>query len=233
MIELTLFRNALFSINLVTGFITFIAIAGMFILMPFFLENILNYGTRQVGLLIAAVPISMGVIAPLSGSLSDRFGSRIITFIGLCVLLFSYVSLTSLNTQTSTIAFIFLLLPIGVGMGIFQSPNNSAIMGTAPPDKLGVVSGMLALTRTLGQSTGIAIVGAIWAALTLNHPESFQVYSATDAPAVAQVSALQSTFIFIASIILVALGLALWALIKERQMRVNIQNQENKPTIAD
>ena len=64
-------------------------------------------------------------------------------------------------------------------MGIFQSPNNSAIMGTAPPDKLGVVSGMLALTRTLGQSTGIAIIGAIWAALTLNHPESFQVASAT------------------------------------------------------
>jgi EmrB/QacA subfamily drug resistance transporter len=233
MIDLTLFRNALFSINLVTGFITFIAIAGMFILMPFFLENILNYGTRQVGLLIAAVPISMGVIAPLSGSLSDRFGSRIITFIGLCVLLFSYVSLTSLNTQTSTIAFIFLLLPIGVGMGIFQSPNNSAIMGTAPLDKLGVVSGMLALTRTLGQSTGIAIIGAIWAALTLNHPESFQVASATDAPAAAQVSALQNTFIFIASIILIALGLALWALIKERQMKADIQNREEDLKIAD
>ena len=233
MIDLTLFRDTLFSINLVTGFITFVGIAGMFILMPFFLENILNYDTRQVGLLIAAVPVSMGIIAPLSGSLSDRFGTRIITFIGLCVLLFSYASLSLLSTQTSTISIIFLLLPIGLGMGIFQSPNNSAIMGTAPMDKLGVVSGMLALTRTLGQSTGIAIIGAIWAALTLNYAGASQVSSATDAPAAAQVSALQNTFIFVASIILVALGLALWALIKERRMRSVNLNREEEPKIAD
>ncbi len=233
MIDLTLFRNALFSINLITGLITFVAIAGMFILMPFFLENILNYSTRQVGLLIAVVPISMGVIAPIAGSLSDRFGTRIITFIGLGILLFGYASLTSLSAQTSSLSFILLLLPIGLGMGIFQSPNNSAIMGTAPPDKLGVVSGMLALTRTLGQSTGIAIIGAIWAALTINYSGSFQVSSATDAPAAAQVSALQNTFIFIASIILLALVLALWALIKERQLRAVTQNLEENPTISD
>ena len=233
MIDLTLFRNSLFSINLITGFITFVAIAGMFILMPFFLENILNYSTRQVGLLVAVIPISMGVIAPIAGSLSDRFGTRIITFIGLGILLFGYASLTSLSDQTSSLSFILLLLPIGLGMGIFQSPNNSAIMGTAPPDKLGVVSGMLALTRTLGQSTGIAIIGAIWAALTINYSESIRVTSATNAPAAAQVSALQNTFIFTSSIILVALMLALWALIKERRMRTFIQNLEEEPTISD
>ena len=106
-------------------------------------------------------------------------------------------------------------------------------MGAAPPDKLGVVSGMLALTRTLGQSTGIAILGAIWAALTLNYSESFQVSSATDAPAAAQVSALQNTFIFIASIIFLALVLALWALIKERRMSAALQDLEEEPTISD
>jgi len=233
MIDLTLFRNSLFSINLITGFITFVSIAGTLILMPFFLENILNYSTRQVGLLIAVVPISMGVIAPIAGSLSDRFGSRIITFIGLGILLFGYSYLTSLSGQTSSHSFVLLLLPIGLGMGTFQSPNNSAIMGTAPPDKLGVVSGMLSLTRTLGQSTGIAVNGAIWAALTLNHSESTQVTSATNAPAVAQVSALQNTYIFIASILLVGLVLALWALLKERRMKVTTRNLEEEPTISD
>jgi MFS family permease len=233
MIDLTLFRNALFSINLVTGLITFVAIAGMFILMPFYLENILNYSTRQVGLLIAIVPISMGVIAPIAGSLSDRFGTRIITFIGLGILLFGYVSLNSLSAETSAVSFILLLLPIGLGMGIFQSPNNSAIMGTAPPDKLGVVSGMLALTRTLGQSTGIAIIGAIWAALTLSYSGADQAISATDAPVSAQVSALQNTFIFTSSIILFALLLALWALLKERQMRANQPDLEDAPTVLE
>jgi EmrB/QacA subfamily drug resistance transporter len=233
MIDLTLFRDELFSINLVTGFITFISIAGMFILMPFFLENILQYSTRQVGLLIAAVPITMGVIAPIAGSLSDRFGSRIITFIGLSILLFGYSFMTSLSEQTSTISFILLLVPIGLGMGVFQSPNNSAIMGTAPRDKLGVVSGMLSLTRVLGQSTGIAIIGAIWAAFTLKYSESTTITSATEAPAIAQVSALQNTLIFIASIIFIGLVLALWALIKERQMSATTPKLEEELTISD
>jgi Na+/melibiose symporter-like transporter len=106
-------------------------------------------------------------------------------------------------------------------------------MGTAPADKLGVVSGMLALTRTLGQSTGIAIIGAIWAALTLNYAGVSQVVSATDAPAAAQVSALQSTFIFVACITLLALSLALWALIIEHRMKAAIQKREEEPSIAD
>jgi MFS family permease len=233
MIDLMLFRNTLFSINLITGFITFISIAGMFILMPFFLENVLHYSTRQVGLLIAAVPVTMGVIAPVAGSLSDRFGSRIITFIGLSILFFGYVFLTTLNTGISTLSFVLLLMPIGLGMGVFQSPNNSAIMGTAPQNKLGVVSGMLSLTRVLGQSTGIAIIGAVWSALTLNYTESLLVTSATDAPAAAQVSALQNTFTFIAGIIFFALLLALWALIKERRMKAISKRLENEPIVFE
>lgn len=229
MIDLTLFRNSLFSINLVTGFLTFIAIAGMFILLPFYLENILGYSTRQVGLLIAVIPISMGAIAPIAGVLSDKFGTRVITFIGLACLLFGYTFLTSLSDETSTMAFILLLLPIGIGMGIFQSPNNSAIMGAAPPDKLGIVSGMLALTRTLGQSTGIAIIGAIWAALTFRYAGAVQVASATDAPALAQVSALQNTFMFMAIMSLFSLLLAGWALIKERQMKMNTRAMKEEP----
>jgi MFS family permease len=76
MIDLRLFQNLLFSINLVTGFITFVAIAGVFILMPLYLENVLGYDTRQVGYLLAIVPIALGIAAPISGSLSDRLGTR-------------------------------------------------------------------------------------------------------------------------------------------------------------
>ena len=219
MIDLTLFRNLNFSISLVTGFLTFVAIAGTLILTPFYLENVLGYSTREVGLLIAVLPISMGVVAPISGSSSDRFGTRIITVIGLIILLIGYAALTTLDAQTGALNFALLFLPIGLGMGIFQSPNNSAIMGAAPPDKLGIVSGMLALNRTLGQTTGIAIMGAIWAALTIHYAKPSQISSATDALAPAQVAALQNTFVVIAGIILFALLLAVWALIKEPARR--------------
>lgn len=233
MIDLSLFRQSLLSINLITGFMIFIAISGVMILIPFYLENILGYSTRQVGLLIAVLPISMGIIAPISGSLSDRFGTRIMAVIGLGVLLFGFSLLTTLSVHTSALNFVLLYIPLGVGMGIFQSPNNSAIMGAAPPDKLGVVSGMLALNRTLGQTTGIAIIGAIWAGLTIYYAQPAVITSATDALPAAQVAALQNSFMFIAAVILLALGLAIWALVKGAQLRSKSPDLEELPTATD
>jgi len=217
MIDLDLFRNLMFSISLLTGLLTFFAMSGTLILMPFYLENVLGYTTRQVGLLMAAVPVSMGIIAPLAGYLSDRFGSRIITVIGLGVLLLGYVGLSTLNALTGTLGYLIRFVPIGIGMGVFQSPNNSAIMGVAPRDRLGVVSGMLAVNRTLGQTTGIAVLGAVWASFVFLNSGGQIVSNATEASVSVQVTALQNTFLIVVLIILFALALGIYALIKHRQ----------------
>jgi len=225
MIDLRLFRNTLFSINLVTGYLTFVAIAGTIILMPFYLENILGYSTREVGILIAALPISMGIIAPLAGSMSDRFGTRPISVIGLGILLFGYIALSSLTVMTSTLGYVLRFLPIGIGMGVFQSPNNSAIMGEAPRDRLGVVSGILAVNRSLGQTTGIAILGALWASRAIMYAVPLTVESATNAPIPSQVAALQDTFIAMILLISLAFGLAIWALIRDRKIRSSTEKE--------
>jgi EmrB/QacA subfamily drug resistance transporter len=215
MIDLRLFQSRLFSVNLTTGFITFIAIAGTIILMPFYLENVLGYGTRQVGLLLAAVPVGMGVVAPISGSLSDRFGTRPITVVGLAMLAVSYYAISTLSTQTSAAGYMLRFLPLGIGMGIFQSPNNSAIMGTAPRERLGVVSSLLAITRTLGQTTGIAVLGAVWASRVFHHAGAALPGGATAASAVAQVAGLQDTFLGDVFLISAALALGIWGLVQE------------------
>lgn len=219
MIDLRLFKNRLFSISLITGFLTFVAIAGTIILIPFYLEEVLGYDTRQVGLLLAVVPISLGITSPLSGTLSDRYGTRPITVIGLVILLIGYYALSSLDTHTSVISYLIRFLPIGIGMGIFQSPNNSAIMGTAPSERLGIVSGMLAITRSLGQAAGIAILGAIWAAGVFRFAGDNFSGGATYAPATAQVTALSNTFTVVIFIISVALLLGIWGLIQERHSK--------------
>ncbi len=216
MIDLQLFRNALFSLGLVTGFLTFIAIAGSIFLMPFYLENVLDYDTRQVGLLLAIVPIALGVTAPISGSLSDRFGTRPITIAGLAALVVGYYALSSLDTNTSAAGYVLRFLPIGIGMGVFQSPNNRAIMGTAPHGRLGIVSGMLGITRTLGQTTGIALLGAFWASRTFRAAGQVFAGGATQAPATAQVAGLQTTFTGVALLVLFALVLAVWGLARSR-----------------
>ena len=101
-------------------------------------------------------------------------------------------------------------------MGVFQSPNNSAIMGSAPRERLGVASGLLAITRTLGQTTGIATLGALWAARVAHHTGGTVQGDATTAPAAAQVAGQQDTFLVVLALIVLALALAVWGLVQER-----------------
>ncbi|MBI9046208.1 MAG: MFS transporter [Anaerolineaceae bacterium] len=219
MIDLRLFKNDLFSTNLGTGFITFVSISGSIILMPFYLENILGHNTATIGLLMATVPIGMGIMAPISGSLSDRFGSRPITVAGLAILVVGYIAISTLGENTTILGYVLRYIPIGIGMGIFQSPNNSAIMGTAPKERLGIVSGMLAITRTLGQTTGIAILGAIWASRVYAHAGKVLPGGVTTADPTSQVVGLNQTFSIVIILIVIALLIGTWTLVKERRAK--------------
>jgi EmrB/QacA subfamily drug resistance transporter len=205
MIDLRLFTEVDFSVGLVTGFITFILVGGVLFLMPFYLINIREYDQFFAGQLLAVLPLSLGVAAPLSGWLSDRFGTRLITVIGLGVLVLAYGGVTRLDIETTAIGFILMLLPVGIGMGIFQSPNNSAILGSVPSYRLGVASGLLVIARTLGQTTGIAVLNAVWASRVLVYAPDTISADATDAPAAAQIAGLHDTFLFAAGLITVAL----------------------------
>jgi MFS family permease len=219
MIDLRLFRSGPFSISLATGFMIFICLAGTTVLMPFYAENVLGYDPQQTGLLMATVPVALGIIAPVSGSLSDRFGSRPITVAGLAVLAAGFLAVSSLDAETTALGYVLRFLPIGLGMGMFQSPNNSAIMGAAPRERLGVASGMLAMTRTLGQTAGIAVLGALWAGQVFKHAGGVVAGGATVAPVAAQVVALRDTFVIVSVLIIAALLLSLWGLREERKRK--------------
>ena len=173
MIDLKLFRNRLFSINLLSGVLVFVGLSGIFILLPFYLELVLGYEPRQVGLLMAVVPVLLSITAPISGWFSDKFGPRPVIVVGLSVIIVGAFLLSRLNEETTILLFILAALPIGAGVGIFQSPNNSAVMGSVPRERLGIASSLLSVTRTLGQVIGIAILGAVWAARVMFHQGSF------------------------------------------------------------
>ena len=189
------------------------------VLTPFYLENMLGYETRTVGLLLAVVPIALGVVSPISGALSDRFGTRSISVIGLVALLIGYGAVSTLGLHTTLLGYLLRFLPIGIGMGLFQSPNNSAIMGAAPRERLGVASGLLSITRTLGQTVGVAALGAVWAS-RVGYYAGRAVQGERIAGAVAaQVAALQDTILVIVAMILLAVVLSVWGLMRERHIR--------------
>ena len=217
LIDFSLFTNKLFTVNLITGFITFVSSAGVVLLMPFFLEYVLHLQPQQSGLLLVTVPISMGIMAPISGVLSDRFGTRPLTVIGLALLLAGYIAVSTLTADVGPLGYILRFLPIGLGMGTFQSPNNSAIMGSAPRGRLGVASGLLSLTRSIGQTTGIALMGAIWASRVMTLGNLAPGTPATSAIESVQVTALTQTVMVIIVLIFFALLLSIWAFFKDKQ----------------
>ncbi len=216
MLDLTLFRDQLFSINLVSGLTTFISMGGTTLLIPFFLQDVLNYAPQEVGLVMATVPLMTGLVAPVAGALSDRFGTRAIAAVGLASMVGGYYALSTITPHLSTFGYILRYLPVGLGMGIFQSPNNSAIMGAVPRERLGVGSGLLSVTRTVGQVAGIAILSALWAQRVLARAGGGTADAATAAPAALQVAGLCDTFLVVMGLLASGLALSLWAVVRER-----------------
>jgi MFS family permease len=219
MVDLRIFRSGLLSSGLFSGFLAFVATAGIVLLMPFYLENVLGYSPHQVGLLLAVVPLSAGFSSPLSGALSDRFGTRSMTTLGLAVLVAGYIGLTTLSANTSAPGYVLRFLPVGLGTGIFQSPNNSAIMGTAERNQLGIVSGLLSITRTLGQTSGIAAIGAFWAARVSYYAGTDFTAAPTRTNIEAQVHGLRDAVSAIVLLIALGLLLSIWGLWLERTRR--------------
>jgi MFS family permease len=193
--------------------------AGTIILIPFYLEDVMGYSPGAVGLLLAVVPIAVGITAPLSGALSDRVGTRPIAVAGLAMILLGFAAVSTLSLDTTAAGYILRYLPVGIGIGIFQSPNNSAVMGAVPRERLGVASGLLSITRSLGQTTGIAVLGAVWASRVAARAGVELTGGATSAPAAAQVAALNDTFHLVVLLIGLALALATWGLVQERRVR--------------
>jgi EmrB/QacA subfamily drug resistance transporter len=219
MLDLALFQNRLLTINLLTGWMTFFAIAGLFILAPFYLENVLGASPRQVGLLIAPAPLLLGISAPISGSVSDRIGPRRVLVFGLAILVGAYLAMQLLRADSPMWMIMLVMAPAGLGMGIFQSPNNSAVMGSASAERLGVTSAMLTTTRNTGQLTGIAVLGAVWALRVSYHHGA--TVDAQTAPAVSQAAALRDVGTVNTVIIAIALALSLWSLAEERRSDQN------------
>ncbi len=189
-VRLSILRNRVLSSALVSSFLSFTSLFAVMFLMPFYLEELLAMPTDRAGLLLTAVPITIGVVAPVSGALSDRFGSQVLSSLGLAIASLGLWLLSNLMPRASEFDIVWRLVVAGFGQALFQSPNNNAIMGSVPLRQLGVVSGLLATIRTLGQGFSVALTGAIFMSLGGASAGAMLVRKA-----VAPAGQLESTFI--------------------------------------
>ncbi len=134
------------------------------------------------------------MVAPLSGALADRVGSRWLAPLGLAVACAGLLLLSGLSPASSISFLILCLVVTGIGQGLFQSPNARAIMGAVPPDEQGVASGTLATFRVIGQSLSVAVAGAVFTGLGAAAAGA-ALAAGRETLSVEQVRALQQTFV--------------------------------------
>jgi EmrB/QacA subfamily drug resistance transporter len=156
------FRNKQFAAANISALISFMAMFSVILLMPFLLLKELNYLPEKAGLVFMAVPLVMSVVSPLSGWLSDRTNSHVLSSIGIGIATLSILSLGYLNGESSFMDVAIRLSFLGLGMGLFQPPNNSIIMGSLPKEQLGIAAGIMGTMRNIGMVIGVAISGAVF-----------------------------------------------------------------------
>jgi EmrB/QacA subfamily drug resistance transporter len=177
MLNLALFSNRRFRYASTSTLLSFVALYAIVFLTPFYLTFVLHFDILKVGLALIASPLATMFVAPVSGAMSDRFGTRVFAVAGMCIAAAGLYLMSGLNVSDNVWDVVWRLVVIGTGLGMFQSPNNSEIMGSVPPWHLGIASGIIAAMRNVGMVLGIAISGAVLynlAPITAStHPGSF------------------------------------------------------------
>ncbi|WP_229106316.1 MFS transporter, partial [Paenibacillus sp. 1001270B_150601_E10] len=161
LVQLSLFKNPLFSVSILCGFLVFTANFCFNIIAPFYAQNMLNLSPFHAGFLLMLFPICMVVVAPISGAMSDKIGSELLTFAGLVVMVIAQFGLAYLHDGSSIITVGIWIAMLGIGSGLFQSPNNSLIMAQVPRTQLGSAGSVNSLVRNVGMVVGITLATTI------------------------------------------------------------------------
>ncbi len=163
--DLALLRDRVLASALGSLTLAMLGLFGVSFMLPFYFEELRGFSVEKSGLLLTPLPLTIAVVAPLSGTLADRIGSRWLASGGLALACLGLFLLARLDATSTIGDIIWRLILTGLGQGLFQSPNTRALMNEAPRGEQGQTSGLLATGRVLGQSFSVALAGAIFAGL--------------------------------------------------------------------
>ena len=157
MLPVDLFRRPLFALSTATAICSF-AVQGLaFVSLPFYFEDILGRTQVETGFFMTPWPLVVAVMAPIAGRLSDRYAAGILGSLGLALLGLGMALLAMLPATPHVADIVWRMALCGCGFGFFQAPNMKAIMSSAPADRSGGASGIVATARLVGQTSGAAL----------------------------------------------------------------------------
>ncbi len=164
MFDLSLFKLRFFSAGNITIFLNALARGALVLIMAFYLQGpSMRLNPFTAGLYLIPVSFTIATFGPISGWLSDRYGSRFLTVLGLSISAIGFLMLSQIGPVTSFNDLVLPLSLVGAGMGLFASPNRSSIMNSVPPQRRGVAAGMSTTLVTLGNIISLGVSFALLA----------------------------------------------------------------------
>jgi len=156
-------RSRRFAFSSLAAFISYSASTGLGLVLSLYLQYNKGLSAAQAGLLLMAQPVCQALVTPFAGRLSDRLDPGVLASAGMALLGAAIAALALVLTPaTSTPVFLGLLVSLGLGFAAFSAPNTNAIIGSAPPDKVGQASGTITATRLCGQTFSLALTTLIF-----------------------------------------------------------------------
>ena len=177
LIDFNIFHIKQFTFGNLAVMMSYMAMFTNSILLPFYLQEILKLNALVAGLLILPYSVTLSFIAPVSGRLSGKYGSRYLTLAGPAVYIIALLIFTTFDKTTPMWEIVMASGIMGIGNGLFQSPSNNAIMTSVSKEELGIASGILALSRNMGNILGVAVTITLFETfreLFLNHGQVYE-----------------------------------------------------------
>ena len=177
MLDLRIFRSRLFSAAAAAAFLNGLARFALMFVFVFYLQGVQGNTPIEAGVKLAPLAIGMLVSSPLAGIWADRRGSsRLMAALGMLVTGGGLALLTTLERHTAYVPIGIYMFVVGVGSGMFNSPNTAAMMGVVPPHRRGIAAGARVLVQNTGAVISVAFVLAVVTASVPKHT-LFRVFS--------------------------------------------------------
>lgn len=185
LLPVDLLRIPLFALSVASSVCSFIAQAIAQVSMPFLFQHRFELDQVTTGLLMTPWPLVVAVIAPFTGRLADKYPAGLLGGCGMTVMALGLLAMGLLPDHPSMLDIAWRMTVCGIGFGFFNTPNNRAIITSAPPIRTGGASGMQATARLLGQSIGAAMVALVFTAFPGGNGTTVALFIAAVAAAVA------------------------------------------------
>ncbi|MCI1995843.1 MAG: MFS transporter [Clostridium luticellarii] len=162
LLDLSLFRNSVFSASLAVSVLLYTTTTGALVILPFYLQQAKGLSTSVSGIMMMTGAVGCALFTPLSGVAAKRFGDFPVIIFGITAMGIGSLFMSTVGLSTSVVTFSVIWFFFNGCLAFFQTPNNTSIIAHAKPQQRGLASGLLNLSRTIGLTTGAAVIGAVF-----------------------------------------------------------------------